>query len=75
MRSRATLRKGILSNGMSTVASAPSGRGSPGSFGSGIGTRVMKEEREGGIGGSLCKFLGVEMKETWTPALAKAMES
>lgn len=57
------------------MASAPSGKGSPGSLGSGIETGVMKGERDGGIGGSLCRFLGVEMKETWTPALAKAMAS
>ena len=61
--------------GTSIVASAPSGNKSLPSEGNGNSTIFMRVAKFGGSLGSLWIFLGVDTKETWIPALAKATES
>lgn len=43
-------------------------------WGKGRGMRLMREEREGGVLGSLERFLGVERKEILWPLEARRVE-
>lgn len=71
-RSKAVLRSWAFWYGMSIEDSDWGGRF--GTWGKGRGIRLMREEREGGILGSLERFLGVERKEICWPFEAKRLE-